>query len=712
MKSLLKILFLIAVLIMPGALHGQQFIYYSSSLMGRMADIEISGDYGYCAMPSGLEIIYLGDSIPTLIYDLYLSGCGLGIDIRGNYVYLADGPAGLQIIDISNPSNPILTGTYNTRGNTADVKVLDDNIAYVADGDGIACIDISNPVNPVLAGSYFYPQNSRRIVVNNHLAYLACADNHLHIFDVSSSHWPEEICGLPLPGRSLDLSISDTLLFVADDNGGAHIINVNDARHPAIIAEIACQNATALAAKDSLLFLADFNHVDIINISNPVQIRPLSQLEIPFPAQRILLNGNYAYIVICDYGLLKADMSNPENPRLVGSMKTGSAIKDLQIRDNYAYVADGEFKIIDISNRAFPLIVGNMILPELEIESGFAVSGNYAFISFIGNNIYYFGIVDIENKNAPFLTGACATPGYVGKIAVQGNYAYVTDYSTGVLVIDISNPLIPRIVATHRPNGNVTDIQVQGNYAYILVQHHNLQIVDIFNPLNPHTIGDFFTDTIYLLKLHISGRYAYLLDLIWRMTIVDVSDPTRPTLASNFYVPGETYFDDIELYGNYALLSGHYLERTDGDLFAINISNPDSPFIATTYPLADFGNAISCSDEFIYIGSNSSLLILYFEQTGISEENPAQPNSFTLNQNYPNPFNGMTTIKYSLAEASFVSIDIYDLLGRKMGSVFSGFKDAGSHSAIWNSRDTPSGAYFYQINTGKRTLRNKMMLLK
>jgi hypothetical protein len=681
-------------------------------MMGRMADIEISGEYGYCAMPSGLEIVYLADSSLTVVSDLYLAGCAQGLDIRSQYVYLADGFSGLRIIDVTDPLNPILTGTYDTPTNAADVQVLDDNIAYVADGSGIVDIDISDPTNPILAGSYISPIGSCRIAIENSLAFMACSENDLHILDVSSAHWPQDLCGMALPGDCLDVCSQDSLIFTANSSGGAHVINAANPLQPEILSVIPGHRFTGLAVRDSVLFSADSNRFEIYNIVNPISPFHITGFDVPVLAQKIFLDGPYAYIVDSDFGLLKIDISDPDNPRRVGSLMTGKNILDLNVCGNYAYTSDGDFKIVDISDPHYPRIIGSLNLPEFEIGAGFAISGEDAYINMSSPGSNYLGIVDISNKMAPVLIGACSVNNIIYKVAIQGNYAYVAVSNAGVIVIDISNPIIPTRVATFPEQNFVTDIQVVGNYAYVLDQNHYLHIIEISNPLNPVMIGEFHTDNIWLTKIFISGQYAFLLDHYFRLTMVNISNPRIPVLVSNFYFSYPSYLYDIYVDGNYVFVGLYYEPGYGGDLFVVDISNPESLSIACNYPLADYSNAVCYSDGFVYVGSPSSLLILQFVQTGIPDKNPELPKSIFLEQNYPNPFNGMTTIKYSLSDASYVTIEIYDLLGRKMGLAYSGFKDAGLHTVLWDSDNAPGGVYFYQINAGKQALRKKMILLK
>jgi len=93
------------------------------------------------------------------------------------------------------------------------------------------------------------------------------------------------------------------------------------------------------------------------------------------------------------------------------------------------------------------------------------------------------------------------------------------------------------------------------------------------------------------------------------------------------------------------------------------------------------------------------------------------PVSFALYQNYPNPFNPVTTIRYDLPEQTYVTIVIYDILGRTVRQLVSSPQDAGYKSVVWDGKDkiggmVGAGIYIYQIRTDGFTQTRKMLLLK
>jgi photosystem II stability/assembly factor-like uncharacterized protein len=93
------------------------------------------------------------------------------------------------------------------------------------------------------------------------------------------------------------------------------------------------------------------------------------------------------------------------------------------------------------------------------------------------------------------------------------------------------------------------------------------------------------------------------------------------------------------------------------------------------------------------------------------------PGDFQLYQNFPNPFNPTTQISFSMPQAAQVKLVVYDILGRKIRTVFDGFRSAGTHTMSWDGlndagKNVASGIYIYKMTTGDQSLQKKMQLIR
>jgi hypothetical protein len=98
--------------------------------------------------------------------------------------------------------------------------------------------------------------------------------------------------------------------------------------------------------------------------------------------------------------------------------------------------------------------------------------------------------------------------------------------------------------------------------------------------------------------------------------------------------------------------------------------------------------------------------------TGIEETKEQIPESMELYQNYPNPFNPTTSIEFAIPRSEYVSLRIYDTLGKEVVEVFSGNLNAGIHSFNFDAQNISSGIYIYVLRTNTFCDQKKMVVLK
>jgi len=97
-------------------------------------------------------------------------------------------------------------------------------------------------------------------------------------------------------------------------------------------------------------------------------------------------------------------------------------------------------------------------------------------------------------------------------------------------------------------------------------------------------------------------------------------------------------------------------------------------------------------------------------QGGITAVDP--PAEFRLYPNHPNPFNAITLLSFQLPVAGHVTLQVFDLQGRLVETLIDGWRDAGSHSVVFDGSNLSSGLYLYRITAGSFDATGKMVLLK
>ena len=96
----------------------------------------------------------------------------------------------------------------------------------------------------------------------------------------------------------------------------------------------------------------------------------------------------------------------------------------------------------------------------------------------------------------------------------------------------------------------------------------------------------------------------------------------------------------------------------------------------------------------------------------IAGDSPELVSEYKLSQNYPNPFNPSTSIRYQVKEKGFVSLKVYDMLGREVADLVNQTRDQGSYTVIFEAADLPSGVYIYSLRVNDFVQNNKMILMR
>ncbi len=146
--------------------------------------------------------------------------------------------------------------------------------------------------------------------------------------------------------------------------------------------------------------------------------------------------------------------------------------------------------------------------------------------------------------------------------------------------------------------------------------------------------------------------------------------------------------------------------------FEVQLNDQDDPELIRSGMARWWGNDNNAYQDPSLFGD--AQLVLY-RALGNAVEKPNQNNvaaTYKLAQNYPNPFNPSTTIAYSVASRSNVTLTVFNMLGKEVANLVNEVKAAGNYTVNFDAGNLPSGVYFYKLNNGSQVLTQKMMLIK
>jgi immune inhibitor A len=189
-------------------------------------------------------------------------------------------------------------------------------------------------------------------------------------------------------------------------------------------------------------------------------------------------------------------------------------------------------------------------------------------------------------------------------------------------------------------------------------------------------------------------------------------------------VPG-TVFDSLEFFtsgfggANNQSSQDALVAYPDGDILLNYRSNrPAAIAYRGDYSVMMLGFGIEGVNDLFpgYYGTRRDLLeaaFLYLRgPVAIAELPGVVPVNFQLDQNFPNPFNPSTRIQFNMSLAGQARLEIFDLLGRIVETVYNGELASGEHRITWDASGQPSGVYFYRLTTSRGIATRRMILTR
>jgi hypothetical protein len=580
---------------------------------GYYDSVVVQGNYAYCCtFFAGVDIIDI--SSPTnpqkvsnyMVADhTYDDDHVYNIAVIGNYAYVAAGSGGLQVVNISNPASPYLKGSWKT-DETAEDVFINGQYAYIANGGGGLCIlNIANPVNITLVGHEGTSGEAYSIYVSGNYAYVAergLTDrmdqySDLAIIDISSPANPFPVSVGWYPGLSdiRDIYIKDNYAYITDYNMCLQILDISNPADPKLAASFDNNSeGKGIFIEGDYAYMASGNTgLQVLDISNPTSPMLVGYYNTPGESNGITVKGHYAYVGDGRGGLQIIDISTPSNPIPVGSYDHSNwGARKICLKDNYIYLACGPdgLIILDATNPGRPTLAGCYDTPSW--AQSVDVDNNLAYVANDSEGLF---IIDVSKPSAPSLKGSCSTKHDAGDVKVSGNYAYVADDS--MLVIDVSNPSSPTMAAEQEVTCRGNRIFVSRNYAYVSNICEGLKIINISNPTSPKLEGTYYHWS-KAWSVFVSNHYAYIgSDSGRSLLILNVSVPNQPKLVKEYSMPD--HIEDLAADDNYL-----YTATRGQGLRLVDIAMPSDPMEVAKFLPAENAKAVAVNGDYIYLADN------------------------------------------------------------------------------------------------------------
>lgn len=278
----------------------------------------------------------------------------------------------------------------------------------------------------------------------------------------------------------------------------------------------------------------------------------------------------------------------------------------------------------------------------------FAVSGNYVYAGTQTKGVYF------TTNNGTNWIQSSLNNGLARSLAAEGNYVYAGTYSSGVY---LSSDNGTNWTQSSLNNLHIWSLAVNGNNVYA------------------------GTDSGLYLSTNNGSN--------WTLTGLDKKIYALKVYGNNVFAG--TYQDGIYISSNNGT---NWTQRNEG-----------------------LGNVIVWSfciyNNYIFTGTSGYVYRRHLgELVGINPISGQLPLHNALLQNYPNPFNPSTNIKYRIANNSFVTLKVYDIMGREIETPVNEIQRPGEYEVSFNAGKLSSGVYFYKLIAGEYSGTKRMILLK
>ncbi len=558
-------------------------------------DLALGERYLFLGTEGGLLVYDIGIMLePESVAELGLPGPALGLDVAGTWIAVAMGDAGLGLVNVLHPDNPILTGIAPLGGIAYDVAVTDDGWAYVAVGadpdagddswSGLALVNLFGEGGPELYSTLALPGDALAVDVEGSTVYVAAGEEGMHVVDVLRPATPRLVGHLlPESGHTFeDVEVAGKRAYLADGRGVV-IADVDVPGRPVALSHVDGQSE-GVALADETIFAVGGPELIAADVSFSSEPVPLGRHMAPERISDLRVEGGLLYAANSGEGpaIIVLDLSDPRRPIEVAYAGDGGHAVAVAPAGDILYLAEGRggvsaWRLADdlltLRGRYRPFLEASRIslngetaligggsgwalvdisAPEMPVPlahggakwpaQAVAVGVDRVYVAAHEEGVLAYDMADLS---AP--VGVYGTPGAAASLALDGELLYVADSSGTLTVLDAER--MRRVAGVSLP-GRPADMAFADGFAYLALEGGSLAVVDLRSP----TAGVARAGTLSLeaddmatfsgtsLAYAISGRQLAILDISALPNVAQVGAVELPQPASSIYIDGSRLY--------------------------------------------------------------------------------------------------------------------------------------------------------------------------
>ena len=320
----------------------------------------------YC----GYKIIDIEDiKLPKEIYDYKEDAAWWNwSSLVDDFLYVAAGPKGLKIIDLTNPKVPVLIGSCKVPSGAMYVQIKDD-YAYVADAlNGLQIIDISDKKNPYIignvdvkkfneneigtCGSVFVKKDFALLFYSGWLEDEEKFKNSIYFVDIKNKKNPMILSKFETNINKIKCDITEDgnyLILLGNDYfrevGQIQIFDISDTENPIMKKTLDVQFSSSYCRDGNFMYIKNNEkEISIINLENINNPKIISSIKGEENILYFWVENDLAYLSVWNTGLLIFDLDNKKNPRVKGICTTPVYIQNAFVNEDFAFIGYADFE--------------------------------------------------------------------------------------------------------------------------------------------------------------------------------------------------------------------------------------------------------------------------------------------------------------------------------------------------------------------------------
>lgn len=559
----------VARLAMPGLV--QDIALYSAS--GRQYAVVADGD-------AGLQVVDVTTPAVPALKGYYNTGdWANGVAVSNNLAYVANNNSGLAVLDISTPTQPKLSGTVSVGGEAYGVavqQITNHLFAFVGTGSGLSVVDVGNPSNPALLGSVSPGGYNASVAINGTRAYLAYG-NYLQAFDISNPANPQSLGSAAFDDTPTAVTIFNNQIY-AVGYSGLNIYNLvgSSLQRAGYLTGGQHDNGDHMTISGGYLFCAGgtwgFHIYNVNNPSSPVASGVFNSTIGYYNA--LALNGSTVFASTGNNGLKTFDFSNPANPnylsQFIPTFNGGYGGEQIKVSGSRAYfVSTHQINVVDMSNPQSPAFLGTNSTAQFLVEDLYLLGTSVVVAGFDPTTAPYAPAIAVFNANNP------------AAISMSSKLDFPTQNGAAFAIAGNSN-----IACVAVPVATGSDF--------------SLAVVNVSNQSSLQQLGQIpDIGVVDIMRLAPNNRYLYVgcyqSDLSWK--IIDLGNTSSPVMVSSNYVGAGVF--DFDFSGTTAFVA------TGTGILVYDVSNPSQPQLVRSYSTPTTPSGVKVSGNTLYVTDNS-----------------------------------------------------------------------------------------------------------